>query len=283
MSKILTGTGYFWSFNTSCEGPEPVLPPPPSAERGEVVKVVVGKGERSEELEFHQGLLCAASSYFEAGFKKGRFKEGNEGVIRLEEDDVDTVKRFKEWLYGRPTLPKTLTSDQGPDGRGVADIDMSIFRLYYFADCRGVLSLKNVIINLVAGLLRYTQPTVSLPNILDIYENTPPGDGMRRLMALMLAAKRCKLGRVLNSKSSGCPTADDVPNDLLLDYILALEQCVGVWTTKKWQGVRICDFHDHPGRKPTFDAAAFGLGLPDNGKRAWFIHSTTEETYSTST
>jgi hypothetical protein len=58
--------------------------------------VLVGPGEKT--FYVHTSLLNK-SPFFRAALQKDRFKEGEEQVIRLPEDDVPPFKCFFEWLY----------------------------------------------------------------------------------------------------------------------------------------------------------------------------------------
>lgn len=64
-----------------------------------MVKIIAGKDDATKQFIVHTGLVSWASSYFKAAFQKNRFKEGAEGVVRLEEDKPYVVERFIEWLY----------------------------------------------------------------------------------------------------------------------------------------------------------------------------------------
>lgn len=65
----------------------------------EVVKIYVGR--KRKEFIVHKNLICDASKFFNDAFT-GPFKEGQEGVMYMPEDDPESFSCFIEWLYRNP-------------------------------------------------------------------------------------------------------------------------------------------------------------------------------------
>jgi hypothetical protein len=65
----------------------------------EVVKIHVGR--KRKEFIVHKKLICDASKFFKDAFT-GPFKEGQEGVMYMPEDDPESFSCFIEWLYRNP-------------------------------------------------------------------------------------------------------------------------------------------------------------------------------------
>ena len=62
-----------------------------------VIQVQVGT-EETRTFYVHQGLL-QFQSLFLLGLLRHRFRETEEGIIRLPEDDIQTFEAFVQWLY----------------------------------------------------------------------------------------------------------------------------------------------------------------------------------------
>ncbi|KAL0264295.1 hypothetical protein SLS55_000242 [Diplodia seriata] len=221
---------------------------PTTSKYGGMVKIIVGRNEDSKEFHFHKGLLCWASSYFKAALKEDRFKEGIEGVVRLEEDDPDTIQRFMEWVYNGRILPEGLIPFQ--DELWEVITTQAMWELYAFAECRGIPLLKNDIIDTVADILARTWDMVPPSAVLQIYRDTPCGDGMRRLLVSFMAYAGYNLGGKLSTSSDGYPSLENIPHELLLDYMVALEEraekFLPIPARDQWCAIDRCRFHDHP-------------------------------------
>ncbi|KAL1640861.1 hypothetical protein SLS58_006476 [Diplodia intermedia] len=218
---------------------------------GGMVKIIVGRNEDSKEFHFHKGLLCWASSYFKAALKENRFKEGIEGVVRLEEDDPDTIQRFMEWLYNGLILPEGFIDISFQAQRWEVITTQAIWELYAFAECRGIPRLKDDIIDVVADIFARTWAWAAVPAsvVLQVYGDTPCGDGMRRLLVSFMVYTGYNLGEKLSTGSDGYPGLENVPHELLLDYMVALEEraekSLPIPDRDGWCNIDRCGFHDH--------------------------------------
>ncbi|KAI9731797.1 MAG: hypothetical protein M1834_004586 [Cirrosporium novae-zelandiae] len=103
------------------------------------VKIKVGLEQFC--FEVHKGLLSHYSSYFRAALS-GPFKEGNEGVIILETEEVEVFRVFFKWLY------KDVTTDCETTPSALdTDIEfLQLLKLYVFSDKRGIPRLGNAVL-----------------------------------------------------------------------------------------------------------------------------------------
>lgn len=60
--------------------------------------VLVKVGPEEQKFTIHKGLLCAVSTYFKAALEGG-FKEAEEQMINMPEDDVEVFEHFQLWVY----------------------------------------------------------------------------------------------------------------------------------------------------------------------------------------
>lgn len=190
-----------------------------------IVEVVVGPSETIWRL--HENLLSATSDFFKAAFNSG-FKESLEDRILLPEDDPHAFELFVRWLYVRalqgpmgvpemnaerqlfgssssnPSTSYTGNTSTGVYAPATATSATAIniqdcLRLYVLATKLLVEDLENVCVDAAA---RYYKVGTRRPEIRDvqyIYENTPSGSGMRRLLKERLTLVLFR-GRRSNSK-----------------------------------------------------------------------------------
>ncbi|KAH7065485.1 hypothetical protein B0J12DRAFT_535085, partial [Macrophomina phaseolina] len=127
----------------------------------------------------HKSLTSCASSYFNAAFRAGRFKEGDEGVVRLEEGSPSVVEHFLNWLCNGSLMWYDIKSDEKMK-RLVAH--RVTYELYVFAGSRDIPVLKNDMMDTVADCIARTWNGIPAASISLVYNNVPRGDPMTRLM-----------------------------------------------------------------------------------------------------
>lgn len=178
----------------------------------------------------HENLLSATSDFFRAAFNSG-FKESLEDRLLLPEDDPHAFELFVRWLYARalqgltgapeinaerqlfgspsssPATNNNTYSSSYPymvaaTAASVTTVTVNIqdcLRLYVLATKLLVEDLENICVDVAA---RYYKAGTRRPEIRDvqyIFENTPPGSGMRRLLKERLALVLFR-GRQSNNK-----------------------------------------------------------------------------------
>lgn len=129
-------------------------------------------GKDAKDFGLHKGLLCNSSQYFRAAFE-GSFKEAEEQVLLLPEDDVEVFQLFQFWLYYRKLLDT---------GESVADLSRSLLiGLYLFAETRCISQLQDLTIDALIRKIDVGKkiPTGAIPRI---YENTTETSPLRRFI-----------------------------------------------------------------------------------------------------
>jgi hypothetical protein len=138
----------------------------------------------------HRDLLNFYSSYFQSALG-GSCKESEENLIILPEDDPDVFELFVHWLYAQRFRQTDVTG---------LKTSRNMARLYVFADMRGVLGLKDIVITgFVQHLKKGTLPVKHslLREIPYIYANTAEKSLLRKLVVDYIAydtAQEIKLG-----------------------------------------------------------------------------------------
>lgn len=64
------------------------------------ITVLVAEGNAQKKFVIHQDLICARSDFFRNSMKDG-WKESNEGVVELPEDDPQIFGLYVQSLYVR--------------------------------------------------------------------------------------------------------------------------------------------------------------------------------------
>ncbi|KAK4953967.1 hypothetical protein LTR10_008571 [Elasticomyces elasticus] len=133
---------------------------------GVTFRVIIGAKQESFDLD--RGTACFYSGYFEAALKKDSFKEGKDGIVKLEEEDVTIFRHFVKWLYSGQ-LP--ITPVKGDNFDVLCD-------LWLLGDRRNVPLLQNQALDAIRD---ETVRTCSVPNrcIPKIYANTMEKAGLR--------------------------------------------------------------------------------------------------------
>ena len=127
-------------------------------------------GPKKRVFKIHKRLLCDSFQYFKATFE-GHFKEGNEQLLELLDEDVSVFEQFQLWTYsGTISLA----------GSEVTENQKILLGLYVFGDKRGITQLQNDAID-------YFIDNVCENHVLSrsltswAYENTAPTSPLRRL------------------------------------------------------------------------------------------------------
>lgn len=162
----------------------------PSLFSERVVTILVGPSRTTWRL--HENLLSSSSDFFRSAFNSG-FKETFDDQLTLPEDDPQAFELFVRWLYTRAMSPpggagtsasaSASTSTSTPPSFITSHPPIQTWlRLYVLACKLLVAELENICVN---AAWRYYNVGTRRPDIRDvqyIYENTPEGSGMRRLL-----------------------------------------------------------------------------------------------------
>ncbi|KAL8919621.1 MAG: hypothetical protein Q9172_004898 [Xanthocarpia lactea] len=137
-------------------------------------EIVTIKLEPSNKTFYiHKGLLCHHSSVFRAMMEHD-WKEKQEGIVTLKDEDHGTFERFMLWLY----FGKVFDNDAGETIETVSG--KQLVDCYLLADRRDVPAMQNYIIDTI---LRKSQATRSLHCGLQryVWGNTPEQSHLRSL------------------------------------------------------------------------------------------------------
>ena len=131
----------------------------------------------------HKGLLCSVSPYFRAALESD-FKEAQEQVIELTEDDSQTMEYFQFWLYTQSILDKEET---------VSNISWHfLIELYVLGEIRLIATLQNQVIDLMIRKTIKDNQVPTLKTMYDIFDKTCPGSPLRKLI-VDCSARLCNL------------------------------------------------------------------------------------------
>ncbi|KAH0287928.1 hypothetical protein KCU62_g5576, partial [Aureobasidium sp. EXF-3399] len=145
-----------------------------AAVAGPTAKVVVGSGANAKPFYVHKQLLCDSSTYFTTALNDG-FAETKHQTIKLDDEDPDIFLTYVLWLYGGKLSREALPSDQteGP-------FENHLFKLYVFADKRGVKNLANNTITMLAA--HWVQKCVTMSEVAWVVLLLSPNDKLYELI-----------------------------------------------------------------------------------------------------
>ena len=175
-----------------------------------VVTIFVGPARIKWSL--HENLLSATSDFFRSAFNGG-FKESTDDTLALPEDDPAAFELFVRWLYGKALSPAAggLNNSTGSgaaaslsSGSGTAASSASpsastsltillppdrcrttiqdYLRLYVLASKLLVEEPENTVVDITQGYYKVGTRRPDIRDVQYVYDNTPPGAGMRRLL-----------------------------------------------------------------------------------------------------
>jgi len=135
-------------------------------------------GDAKATFRIHRKLICDASAMFRSAFLgNGTFTETEDQSMTLPEDDVETVARFVQWLYGQDyeLAPNT-------DVPNTAKRYMQLAELYVFADKYDIMRLHHQIIDKLFEMKARAISPPQLPLVMFVYQNTTAGASFRKLL-----------------------------------------------------------------------------------------------------
>ncbi|KAK5099006.1 hypothetical protein LTR70_000872 [Exophiala xenobiotica] len=119
------------SPSTQSTPPGPGSETPRKFAASEIVALFVGK--KRKKFEIRKDLLIAKSTYFQAALAAD-WEEGKSNEVYWDDEDVEAVSVFVDWLYGRDVAVLGLTAS-------------SLLFCYDLAHKRGIVSFKNDVMN----------------------------------------------------------------------------------------------------------------------------------------
>lgn len=175
--------------------------------------VIVEVGAEHTAFSIHKGVLCHHSSFFRAALS-GDFKEAHEGKVILDEDNAGIFKLVYYWMYlGR-------LYDQGPDTKKAHEVYRELAELWIFGDKRGMVSLKNDVIDTLHTFLLKAWAFPRVEVIALIYSKTTPTAMLRKIVVEYITETAS-----LQNFIKTCETAKvGLPVDIYHDVINRLGQ-----------------------------------------------------------
>ncbi len=124
-------------------------------------------------------MLCHHSTFFDSALN-GRFKEASEKSVSLPEESESTFAIFVAWLYSQ----KLISQEDGRDSPCSIE---ELIKLHIFGDKLGMDKLKDDVmshfIESLTGLKASETAFKLVSHIVLIYNNTPDGSSLRKLLA----------------------------------------------------------------------------------------------------
>jgi BTB/POZ domain len=143
----------------------------------EIVHIKVGTA--LQDFGIHKDHLCNTSPYFHAAFNSG-FEEAKTGIMTLESTDLNVFEIFYAWLY--------TTSLKDEESVGSWPGEMTLLRLYVFADMAQIPALQNAIIRelyeeiMCKGLLGTEFVTLDDLALKYVWDNTTKSSRLRKFL-----------------------------------------------------------------------------------------------------
>lgn len=180
--------------------------------------------------------IRASSKFFDKALN-AEWKEGRERTIELPESDPEAFNIYLHWLYSG----KLFVKDDNETATNEGKAQRKLTRSYLIGDKLLDVDFKDAIIDAIAvesGVIRDGVRYIPAKDLRRlIYENTPPGATVRRLLIRMIARFNNIDKLVL----------EDDPPALLHEMVLELCKTTTRPTEKVFQAeVAACKYHEHP-------------------------------------
>lgn len=146
--------------------------------------VILLVGKQQSQMLVHKGYISAGSEFFKAALKK-EWKGGQSRIVKLPEDDPDTVAQYLDFVYNKTLSTNFVT-------KCVQSTYIALANLYVFGERILNPTIQNTIVDHLisfTAMLNRCNPSHSYypgPRTVDIlYEGTPEGSPVRRLLVDM--------------------------------------------------------------------------------------------------
>ncbi|KAF2493990.1 hypothetical protein BU16DRAFT_582997 [Lophium mytilinum] len=226
---------------------------PPITAYDELVSVIVG--QQKKVFRIHKGVLSYHSSYFAAALE-GQFKEGNTGVVELEDDEVEVFHAFYCWIYTRrlrDPLSSPLHKDALPQNSAETTLsDLLLCKIYIFGDMRGIPGLQNNALDALHKNILLSWRTLSASIVNYVYSNTVEKSQLRCFIVQLNISGYHDLCEFVEKRLK--KDRNNYPMDFVIDIlqIISTKDKSGAWPRVKhlqetWAKLDRCEFHDHSG------------------------------------
>ncbi|KAL8771206.1 MAG: hypothetical protein Q9209_003377 [Squamulea sp. 1 TL-2023] len=143
-------------------------------------ELVTVKLEPSNQIFYiHKGLLCHHSAVFKAMLEHD-WKEKQEGLVILKDEDPEPFRRFMLWLYWGKILD---------DDESISTISSTkLTECYFLADRRDVPAMQNLIIDTI--IQKSIAENIIFVGVQSyVWQNTPEQSLLRKLLVEMMALR----------------------------------------------------------------------------------------------
>lgn len=196
------------------------------------IEVIDGFRKRKTFL-VHKGVVSFYSGFFDKAFN-GKFEEGKEGVVSLQDEHAEIVGPFVRWMYTRQL-------DDVPD---TGDNFNNIYlKLWEFADRREIpLMMNDALKRIQDELVR----TWKFPKDMfrDIYANSTPSSAIRRFL-IWVITRSYTFGDMEEARAY---MPEEMLGDLLVEmtkYRTSARTSNALMGAGGLRNVNICLFHRH--------------------------------------
>lgn len=202
---------------------------------GPTAQIIVGSGNNAKTFHLHKKLLCECSTYFNAALNNG-FAETKDQVVNMDDGKPDISETFTTWLYEGKLNKVTLPSDDGS-----AVLEEYLFRLYVFADKRGIGDLANDTITMLASYWAHNKISLSDVTWVIIL--------VSRKSTLYNLILDCLVLELRNNEiSNDRPGAFTLPAEFLIDLLLRSNELPEHFDQFEKCLQAVCHYHCHEGQ-----------------------------------
>jgi len=149
-----------------------------------MVTVLVDKEEKRFTL--HQDAVCAKSKFFKAACSK-HWLEGQKRTVRLPEVEVATFQSYCRFIYA-DDLPASTCVSASPKSEKHAE-QTSLIKLYLLGDTLDDVELRSKATSKLFAAMRSHDTIPSVPNLKLVYESTPSGSLLRKMVVDVFVAR----------------------------------------------------------------------------------------------
>ncbi|KAH0337205.1 hypothetical protein KCU81_g8228, partial [Aureobasidium melanogenum] len=199
---------------------------------GPTAQIIVGKGGNVQRFNIHKKLLCDSSTYFKAALNNG-FAETRDQKITLDDEDPAVFRTYVAWLYKERLDTRTM-----PSGVQKEAVQRHMLELYVFADKRGIITLLNDTITMLAS--RWAVTSVSLNDIAWLFPLIPHTSKLYQLLVDNLVLELKDTSEIRRRLVEG-----DLPRTALIDISLRRQSLRRNFKRYEACFESVCHYHLH--------------------------------------
>jgi hypothetical protein len=225
--------------------------------------LAVGEGKDPPTFIVHKKILCAYSPFFEAACKPEWMKP-EDRVIKLPEDDPETIKAVVYWMYNNDIcIPKSKVKVlQSWKEDGMQTAWGLLVKLFIAGDKFQIPRLKNGTISALVSLWQMGESSLTPTNIVRFaFDHTSDESPLRKALIMMLLYE-------FDGKNAGNleELRSELSAEALFELVLKLQTYVSKLTEDSEfealdsPAVGLCEkFHDHTNDSETSRKKCPGL------------------------